>query len=98
MTPPLADPTAVERALGSRSADVYAGFLLPYLRPDMVVLDCGCGEGTIAIGLSDAVPAGRVIGVDLNADSLAVARLPQCTRPPYIHAPPHSCHTIPTPP
>jgi SAM-dependent methyltransferase len=74
MTPPLDDPTAVERALGSRSADVYAGFLLPYLRPDMVVLDCGCGEGAIAMGLADAVPVGRVIGVDLNADSLAVAR------------------------
>src|SRR4029077_1053184 len=74
MTPPLDDPTAVERALESRNADVYAGFLLPYLRPDMVVLDCGCGEGTIAMGLSDAVPAGRVIGVDLSANSLAVVR------------------------
>jgi SAM-dependent methyltransferase len=74
MTPPLRDPTAVERALQSRSAGVYAGFLLPHLRPDMVVLDCGCGEGTIAIGLAEAVPAGRVIGIDFSADSLAVAR------------------------
>ncbi len=74
MTPPLADPTAVERALQSRSAEVYAGFLLPHLRPDMVVLDCGCGEGAIAIGLSEVVPRGRVIGVDLGPDNLAAAR------------------------
>jgi ubiquinone/menaquinone biosynthesis C-methylase UbiE len=74
MTAPPADPMAVERALEARSAEVYAGFLLPHLRPDTVVLDCGCGEGAIAMGLAEAVPAGRVIGVDLGADSLAVAR------------------------
>ena len=74
MTPPLDDPTAVERAFESRSADVYAGFLLPHLRPHTVVLDCGCGEGTIAIGLSEAVPHGRVIGVDIGLDNLAAAR------------------------
>lgn len=74
MIAPLGDPMAVERALESRSAEFYAGFLLPHLRPDMVVLDCGCGEGTIAIGLAEAVPAGRVIGIDLGPDNLAAAR------------------------
>jgi SAM-dependent methyltransferase len=64
----------IEAAIKSRSADIYAGFLLPHLQPDMVVLDCGCGEATIAMGLAEAVPAGRVIGVDLEKDSLATAR------------------------
>jgi ubiquinone/menaquinone biosynthesis C-methylase UbiE len=27
----------------------------------MVILDCGCGKATIAMGLAEAVPAGRVI-------------------------------------
>jgi len=45
-----------ESAIKARSAEVYAGFLLPHLRPDMAVLDCGCGEGTITIGLAGAVP------------------------------------------
>lgn len=64
----------IKATIDARGADVYAGFLLPHLRPDMVVLDCGCGKGTIAIGLCDAVPSGRVVGVDIEEDSLADAR------------------------
>ena len=60
--------------IDARGADVYAGFLLPHLRPYMVVLDCGCGEATITMGLAEAVPAGRVVGVDLETDNLAAAR------------------------
>ena len=63
----------IESAMKARSADVYAGFLLPHLRPDMDILDCGCGEATIAMGLAEAVPAGLVVGVDLDKDSLATA-------------------------
>ncbi len=64
----------VESAIKARGADVYAGFLLPYLRPDMSVLDCGCGKATITLGLAEAVPNGRVVGVDLDKDSLLAAR------------------------
>ncbi len=63
----------IKAAIETRGADVYASFLLPHLRPDMVVLDCGCGEATIAMGLAEAVSAGRVVGVDLEMDSLAAA-------------------------
>jgi SAM-dependent methyltransferase len=63
----------VESAIKARGADVYAGFLLPYLRPDMSVLDCGCGKATITLGLAEAVPNGRVVGVDLDTDSLLAA-------------------------
>src|SRR5260370_33203102 len=64
----------IERAITARGAALYAGFLLPHLRPDMVVLDCGCGQATISIGLAGTVAAGRVIGVDRGEESLAVAR------------------------
>jgi SAM-dependent methyltransferase len=63
----------VESAIKARGADVYAGFLLPYLRPDMAVLDCGCGKATITLGLAEAVPDGRVVGVDLDKDGLLAA-------------------------
>jgi SAM-dependent methyltransferase len=63
-----------ETAIKVRGADVYAAFLLPHLRPDMTVLDCGCGEATITLGLAEAVPDGRVVGVDLDKDDLVVAR------------------------
>jgi ubiquinone/menaquinone biosynthesis C-methylase UbiE len=66
--------SSIESAIKARSADVYASFLIPHLRPEMAVLDCGCGKATITLGLAEAVPAGRVVGVDLEEGSLAAAR------------------------
>lgn len=42
-----------------RTADRWAAFLLPHLRSDMLVLDLGCGPGSITAGLT-----GRAIGLD----------------------------------
>ena len=58
----------------TRGADVYAGFLLSVIRADMAVLDCGCGEGTITLGLAKAVPEGRVFGIDFEQCGLSAAR------------------------
>src|SRR5215471_5217891 len=63
----------LEAAIKARGADVYAGFLLPYLRSDMTVLDCGCGEATITLGLAVAVLDGWIVGVDLDRDRLMAA-------------------------
>ena len=60
-------------AIERRGAEVYAAFLRPYLRPDMVILDCGCGEAAIALGLAQALRDGRIVGVDLDKGSLAIA-------------------------
>src|SRR4029077_2112523 len=46
---------------------------LPHLGPDMTVLDCGCGEATITLGLAGQLTAGRVVGCDLDINSLMVA-------------------------
>jgi SAM-dependent methyltransferase len=43
-----------------RTADRWAAFLLPHLRPDMRLLDIGCGPGSITLGLG--VPDS--IGID----------------------------------
>jgi ubiquinone/menaquinone biosynthesis C-methylase UbiE len=64
----------VQASMMSRSADVYADFLLPHLQPDMTVLDCGCGTGTITLGLAKAVPDSRVVAVDIAMDALAAIR------------------------
>jgi SAM-dependent methyltransferase len=64
----------MEAAIKARGANVYAAFLLPHLRPDMAVLDCGCGPATITIGLAEAVPHGLVVGVDLERSGLGEAR------------------------
>jgi SAM-dependent methyltransferase len=63
----------VKSPIKARSADVYAAFLRRHIRPDMAVLDYGCGEGTIAVGLAEAVPEGRVVGVDLAERNLLLA-------------------------
>jgi cyclopropane fatty-acyl-phospholipid synthase-like methyltransferase len=45
------------------------------LRPGEHVLDVGCGSGQTTLQLGDAVgPTGRVLGVDVSAPLLAVAR------------------------
>jgi SAM-dependent methyltransferase len=40
----------------------------------MRVLDCGCGPGSITLGLAKAVAPGEVVGVDPLANRLAMAR------------------------
>ncbi|MEX5259967.1 methyltransferase domain-containing protein [Kocuria sp. CPCC 205263] len=57
-----------------RTAENSAAYLLPHLRPDMVVLDAGCGPGSITLDLAGYVPEGRVVGVDVGEEALVVAR------------------------
>ncbi len=63
-----------------RTAENSAGFLLPHLRPDLDLLDAGCGPGTITVDLAERLAAGRVVGVDAatevlrQAEELAVGR------------------------
>jgi SAM-dependent methyltransferase len=64
----------IKAAIAARGAAVYADFLLPHLRTDMLVLDLGCGGATISMGIAEVVPHGRVLGVDIDQASLVAAR------------------------
>ncbi len=57
-----------------RTAANSAAYLLGSLRPDMRVLDVGCGPGTITADLAELVPDGRVTGVDREPAILERAR------------------------
>lgn len=67
-------PEATLRSHGARTAENSAAYLLPHLRPTDVVLDVGCGPGSITLGLARRVPQGRVIGIDAAPAALSAAR------------------------
>jgi ubiquinone/menaquinone biosynthesis C-methylase UbiE len=61
-----------EAKLADRNAADYADFVLPHLTPTSRVLDVGCGEGTISLGLAKV--AAHVVGVDLDEGAFADAQ------------------------
>lgn len=61
------------QVLKRRSAETHAADLLPLLRPGMRVLDFGCGQGTISVGLAKAVEPGELHGIDVEASQVVAA-------------------------
>ena len=61
------------RYLQSRGAAREAAFFLPYVRQGMTLLDCGCGPGSITLGLAEALAPGEVVGIDRDATRTGIA-------------------------
>jgi ubiquinone/menaquinone biosynthesis C-methylase UbiE len=58
----------------SRTVKQHAAFFRSYLQSGMSLLDCGCGPGTITLGLAKIVAPGHVIGIDLDKGQVNLAK------------------------
>jgi len=68
------DDKKVRDGYASRSLDKSYPALKDYLKEGDVVLDMGCGPGTITMGVAEFVKPGRVVGVDIAEGAIADAR------------------------
>ncbi|EED82032.1 predicted protein [Postia placenta Mad-698-R] len=65
---------SVLRSHNWRTVENSAAYLLKSIRPDMHVLDVGCGPGSITIDFARLVPQGHAVGIENTSDVLAEAR------------------------
>lgn len=59
--------------MSKRSIDSHGQFFFAYLTAGVSVLDCGCGPGSITLGIAERVFPGQVVGVDFGASQIARA-------------------------
>ena len=64
------DLPAVQEGYAASEASTNADFFLPHLPPGLDLLDCGCGPGTITLGLAEATAPGQAVGIDLEASMI----------------------------
>jgi len=57
-----------------RTAERCCAFFRQHVQTESHILDCGCGPGSITVGLAQWAPAGQTVGIDLAAEQLDEAR------------------------
>ncbi len=68
------DPEQYHKFKAERLAPFNDLFSLIKIRPDISVLDLGCGTGELALELSKRLPQSRITGVDSSPEMLAKAK------------------------
>jgi SAM-dependent methyltransferase len=57
-----------------RTAERSCAFFRHHVRSASRILDCGCGPGSITVGLAQWAPDGQTVGIDIGAEQLDGAR------------------------
>lgn len=60
--------------MSMRSIHSHGQFFIPHLTSGVSVLDCGCGPGSITLGIAGLVTPGQVTGVDFGLNQIELAR------------------------
>jgi ubiquinone/menaquinone biosynthesis C-methylase UbiE len=60
--------------MSKRTLESHGQFFVEYLRKGTSVLDCGCGPGTITLGIASAIEPGIVTGIDFSESQIEKAR------------------------
>ena len=60
--------------MSARSVQSHGQFFMPHLTSGVSVLDCGCGPGSITLGIAALVAPARVIGVDFAPSQIERAQ------------------------
>ncbi|KAG8529534.1 uncharacterized protein KY384_006171 [Bacidia gigantensis] len=56
-----------------RTAANSLGYLLSSIKPDMQILDVGCGPGSLTVDLAALVPKGKATGIEISDDIIKQA-------------------------
>jgi SAM-dependent methyltransferase len=60
--------------MARRTLASHGVFFAPHLLPGLSLLDCGCGPGSITVGIAARIDPGEVVGVDFAPAQIARAR------------------------
>ncbi len=75
------DPKQYHKFQAERSAPFFDLLALVEIRPNLQVVDLGCGTGELTRQLADALPDSDVTGVDSSSQMLEAARARSLSRP-----------------
>src|SRR5919199_3973305 len=70
----LAGYAPLRDLVNRRTLEQDDAHLAPRLRAGMRVADLGCGAGSLTLGIAAAVAPGEVLGIDLQAEVIELAR------------------------
>src|SRR5579859_2677926 len=60
--------------MAKRSLDSHGAFFAPHLARGLSVLDCGCGPGSITLGIAALCAPAKVVGIDFGTSQIEHAR------------------------
>lgn len=67
------DTSDVMEHYAGRTFEQISVYFKDRLKPGMTILDCGCGPGTITLGLAQAIDPGQALGIDIESSMVAQA-------------------------